>query len=539
MNIKKMGLYFFMLLIWGNVQSQTSPFSISIEPFKIPGLGGIQSFAFGRHDGKWLIVGGRLDGLHQRQPFASFDLAGHNNQIFVIDPVARQKWSAPLSSLTAGIREQLKSTNMEFYQQNNFLYLIGGYGYSETLGDHTTFENLTAIDVPSVMKAIIDGRDFTSFIRQIRDPLFQVAGGRLEKIEDVYHLVGGQKFIGRYNPMGPAHGPGFEQEYTNQIRKFKLMDNGTTITIDHLPGFTDEQQLHRRDYNVVPQILPDGQFGLTAFSGVFQKQVDLPFLNCVNIDATSYAVNDNFVQHYNHYHCANIPIFSAFGNEMHTIFFGGIAQFYDSSGILVQDNNVPFVKTVARVTRTADGSMAEYKLPVELPGLLGAGSEFIPLENLPRYENSVLKLDDFPNGVTHLGYIFGGISSAAANVFWINDGSQSVASSQLIKVNLIKNQSTATDELNRHSNGSLQLRVYPNPNNGFLNMHFQIIQNTDIQISLWTLDGRKLDEETKMNVGKGQHHIEKRFPDLMKQQAILLKFETSYERDTRVLLVGE
>ena len=46
-------------------------------------------------------------------------------------------------------------------------------------------------------------------------------------------------------------------------------------------------------------------------------------------------------------------------------FFGGIAQYYDSLGILVQDNNVPFVKTIARVTRDASGTMAEYKLPIE------------------------------------------------------------------------------------------------------------------------------------------------------------------------------
>jgi hypothetical protein len=31
------------------------------------GLGGLQSFAYGHHDGKWLIIGGRKDGLRRRQ----------------------------------------------------------------------------------------------------------------------------------------------------------------------------------------------------------------------------------------------------------------------------------------------------------------------------------------------------------------------------------------------------------------------------------------------------------------------------------------
>ncbi|MBK9718257.1 MAG: hypothetical protein IPO85_12235 [Saprospiraceae bacterium] len=41
---------------------------------------------------------------------------------------------------------------------------------------------------------------------------------------------------------------------------------------------------------------------------------------------------------------------------------------------MVQDNNVPFVRTIARVTRDASGTMAEYKLPIAMPTLLGAGS---------------------------------------------------------------------------------------------------------------------------------------------------------------------
>ncbi|MEE9439785.1 MAG: hypothetical protein V3V14_12340 [Saprospiraceae bacterium] len=61
-----------------NLVGQT-PFNVAIEPINISGLGGLQSFAFGQDNGKWLLVGGRLDGLHRRQPWASFDLAGHNN----------------------------------------------------------------------------------------------------------------------------------------------------------------------------------------------------------------------------------------------------------------------------------------------------------------------------------------------------------------------------------------------------------------------------------------------------------------------------
>lgn len=104
--------------------AQNEPFEITLEPVVVPELGGLQSYAFGVHDGKWLVLGGRLDGLHRRQPWATFDEAGHNNQIFVIDPVAQRKWTAPLFSLPTAMQEQLSSTNMEFYQEGDYLYCM-------------------------------------------------------------------------------------------------------------------------------------------------------------------------------------------------------------------------------------------------------------------------------------------------------------------------------------------------------------------------------------------------------------------------------
>jgi len=435
-NIKILAILLFVFTV--NCNAQTEPFEIVIEPVNISGLGGLQAFAWGQHDGKWLIIGGRLDGLHRRQPFASFSKDGHNNQLIVVDPEAKQNWSASLSSLPVEMQEQLSSTNMEFYQEGDYLYLAGGYGYSNTYSDHITYPFLSAVKVPDVIDAVINKTSFTKDFRQISDTVFAVTGGYLNKINKTFYLTGGHVFMGRYNPMGPNHGPGFLQEYTNAIRKFIISDNGVTLSVTHLPEIVDTKNLHRRDLNVVPQIMPSGQEGLTAFSGVFQVGVDLPFLNCVNIDSTGHEVNNTFSQYYNNYHCAHIPLFSSANNEMHTIFFGGIAQYYDSLGILVQDNNVPFVKTIARVTRDESGTMAEYKLPVEMPSLLGASSEFIPVENLPKYNNEVLNLDDFSNDKLLIGYIYGGISSTDANIFFSNTGIQSSASSQLFKVFIIK-----------------------------------------------------------------------------------------------------
>lgn len=531
---KKTSVLVGLILFSVSVLAQTAPFNIYIEPMNISGLGGLQAYAFGQDNGKWLIVGGRLDGLHRRQPFAAFDVAGNNNQIIVVDPVSQQKWTAPITSLPTALQEQLSSTNMEFQQEGNYLYIIGGYGYNTATASRKTFSKLTAINVPAVINAVINGTSFTSFFRQISDAQFAVTGGHLKKINNTFYLIGGNKFDGNYNPIGT---PTYTQVYTNAIRKFNISDDGTTITITHLPTITDAANLHRRDYNAVAQILPDGAEGVTAFSGVFQPTADLPFLNCVNIDSTGYAVNDTFQQYYNHYHCAVLPLYSETNNEMHNVFFGGIAQYYDSLGTLVQDNRVPFVKTIARVTRSSDGTMAEYKLPVEMPSLLGAGAEFIPIKSIPHFGNEVIKLDDLTADSTLVGYIYGGISSTAANIFFINTGAQSSASSQIFKVYVIKNPSVGIHDLNVQSIGTLKVQVFPNPNDGNFAVRFNLDKISETKISLYRIDGTKIEESILTNVQIGENIFQPQIKNLKHGGTYVLTIETPHEKATQKVII--
>lgn len=508
---KKMRLLFFALAFtWlplCSLDAQINPFDILIQPVTIPDLGGIQSYAHGQSGDKWLIIGGRLDGLHRRQPFASFDIDGHNKRLFVVDPAAMKSWSASVESLPKKMQEQLSSTNMEFFQTGKYLYLIGGYGYSPISEDHQTFPYMTAVDVPAVINAIIAGKDISPYFRLLEDDAFAVTGGQIEQINNTYYIVGGQQFSGRYNPMGPDHGPGFIQTYSNSIRKFQLKDDGKKFKIKHLKGLTDTIQLHRRDYNAAAQIMPDGKEGITAFSGVFQYNFDIPYLQSVDISSKGYQPNPHFSQYYNHYHCPTLPLYSVSTNEMHTVFFGGIAQYHDSLGVLTQNNNVPFVNTISRISRDAKGKMTEYKLPVEMPGLLGAGAEFLAVENLPQYPNGVLKLDSLVQEQTLIGYIYGGISSSAPNIFWVNEGEHSSANQQIFKVFLIKNNTSKPHQLNAQSAGTLQMQVMPSP---FLNpesfqVKFYLDRISDVQIQVLDAQGKQITNTTLKQQPPGAH----------------------------------
>ncbi|QQS29457.1 MAG: T9SS type A sorting domain-containing protein [Sphingobacteriales bacterium] len=518
------------------IYAQSIPFEIHIEPIAVSGLGGLQSYAFGQHNGKWLIIGGRLDGLHRRQPFAAFDIAGNNNQLIVVDPTTLQKWSAPLTSLSTDLKEQLSSTNMEFYQNENYLYVVGGYGYHAASASKKTFDFITAIDVPAVINSIITGASLTPYFRQITDPQFAVTGGHLKKINNTFYLVGGHRFDGDYHPMGNSS---FTQVYTNAIRKFNLTDNGTQIIVTHLPEITDAVNLHRRDFNVIPQIMPNGSEGLTAFSGVFQPTVNLPFLNCVNIDSTAYEVNNTFEQHYNHYHCAVLPLFSILNNQMYNVFFGGIAQFYVNSGVLIQDDNVPFVNTIACVIRDENGIMTEYKLPAEMPAYLGAGAEFIPLVSAPHYDNHVINLDNLSNDTTLIGYIYGGISSTAPNIFFTNTGSQSSASSQIYKVFVIKNTTVGFHELNGNSISTLNLQVFPNPNDGNFEIQFYLDKVVDIKLLVYSNDGRKIDETKLTNLKTGVNSYQFKLKNSDLNGVLLLTIDTPTERTTQKIVIKQ
>lgn len=433
--INKIFVACFMLLLQDTAVFSQANVTVFAEPYPIPALPGLHSFAAAQYDGKWVLIGGRTDGLHQRQPNTSFLSVNNNTKIYVVDPVSKNVWSALVTSLPVDISDQLQSTNMLFCSDSSKLYIAGGYGYSVAAADHKTYASLLVIDLPGLIQAIITGSAINTFIRQLSDNYFALTGGQMAKLGDMFLMVGGQRFDGRYNPN---NGPSFTQEYSNQVRKFRLSDDGVAISMNYQQSITDVNQLHRRDYNMAPQVFPDRKLGYTAFSGVFQAAVNLPYLNTVDIDTVSYYPNTSFNQLLNHYHSGKFSVYDSAANLMHSFFLGGMAQFYyDAGGNLEQDNAVPFVSTIGRVSRDAGGTMTETKVG-DLPGLLGSGAELILNHELPLYANEVIRLHDVNADTVLAGYLVGGIQSIAPNIFFVNNGTQSSAANTIFKIFLVK-----------------------------------------------------------------------------------------------------
>ena len=502
----KLFLFYISILAFAfSIKGQTIPFnySLKLKPVTVSGLPGLHSFAFAQSGNKWLIIGGRKDGLHARQPFNAFLEVNSNSDIYVIDVINNQYWTASVNTLATGLKEQLQSTNMNFFQDKDSLYIIGGYGYSATALDHVTYPNLTSISVTGLINAIVNGTPIVSNFKQITDTRFAVNGGHLGKIGTTFYLIGGHKFDGRYNPMGMAT---YTQTYVDGLSKFTINNYGTALSVSNYTKTTDMVHLHRRDYNLMPQIFPSGEEGYTISSGVFQIGVDLPFLYPVDIKASGHNPVTGFNQYLSNYHSANISTFDSLNNTMHSLFFGGISQYSYIGGVLTQDNNVPFVKTISRVSRNSTGVLQENVLPIEMPALIGASAEFILNHSIPHYDTEIIKLSQLTADSTLLGHILGGIYSTQINPFTANNTGVTNAHNTLYEVWLLKSQPTGIKPLD--GSNPLIISVFPNPTKTHISLQIKIPSDGDMDLHVTDVKGKIVWSKTFYSLIKGEHTIQ-------------------------------
>lgn len=553
-------MWFILALSTEPLLAQTQPFSLMIQRLDMPALPSLHSFAAAQYQGKWYLFGGRRDGLHRRQPFRAFDSAHANRYIWCVDPESRTVDSMPIQNLNPSLQSQLASTNMLFHQEENFLFLVGGYGlpcrqdkalftppskYTDPEA-HRTFPYLTKIDLAKLSSEFAKQSELNSRKDQIKqkpfplatlssafeqwtDTQFALTGGAMFYQVDNYphrsptgrfYLVGGHRFDGLYNPMGPQNGPGFEQEYHHGVRRFQLVQQVAKsrskrksrkkstptkeFVVWHSP-LTDSQ-FRRRDVNVmeslhhriaqeasgsVDQVFIDGnpiassafpavRKDLLVFSGVFQERANIPYTNLLEINSDSSTIKPvpQFNQLLNQYHSAHTSLYSYKVDAQFFLFFGGIAQYYfNDSGLLTQDPDVPVVSTVSVIERTAANDYSEYALPIQLPKGVGAGTEFIPANTVPRMEGTeVIDLESLQGDSQLLGHLVGGFSTTAPNVFFDNDANESKAEALAYAVYWKRNnefrdpaQKLSLNEaqwVEQGNNGRIHFQAFTNTENG-------------------------------------------------------------------------
>lgn len=492
MKIKSV-LYLFILTVTflfdTHAQTGNFPFEIVLKADSIAGFNGLHSFAYGQLDGKVLLIGGRPDGIHARQPFNAFPASQNNQLIQVLDLQTHQYWSRSLAELPVSLQEQLQSTNMNFYQEGNFLILAGGYAFSATANDHITFPYLTRIAVDGVINALINNQPIATFFEQIQDERFAVTGGNLGKIGAQYYLVGGHRFDGRYNPM---NNPTFIQAYVDGLKKFELSAPGQTLAVTNYQLVTDQVNLHRRDYNLVPHVYPNGESGYLISSGVFQINADLPFLYPVEIRSSGHTAVNGFSQYLSNYHSSKLSAYDSSSGSMHHLFLGGLSQYYYQNGTLVNDPNVPFVRTISRLTQGQDGSYQEFVMANEMPALLGASAEFIHLETVPHYASEIIDLAALSADSVLVGHVVGGIKSPTLNPFTNNSTNVTDASAVIYQVWLKRTNVGAIEVQVPLS--ILNVNLFPNPTKEIAYLDFDLKQKSNVECFILDATGKLVHE---------------------------------------------
>ncbi len=439
MTVKSLNMILFAaILILGSCAGRQPEHVVNVQlnEISLENAPAINSYAFATHGGDWLILGGRIDGLHDHRPEKAYPPDSSNRRIWVMDVKGNRLWAKDIYDLPLNLSDQLQSTNMAFYQDGHRLVLIGGYGWSREKNGHITFPFLTVVNVPDLIAAVKSGDDPVEYFTQIHHEKMAVSGGYLGKMGTEYLLVFGNRFDGRYSTRPNAE---HQQEYTHEIRKFELAQDGDKYRINAYEAEHDSIHFHRRDFNMLPQIFPNGDYGYTVFSGVFQYDRNFPWLYPVDITPSGYRPITGFDQKFSHYHGACVSMYSEESKQMANLFFGGMARFVPDpeTGEIINDPLVPSVNTISQVTRFADGSLTENVLDVKMPGLLGASASFIPAQNLSFSKGTLIDYDKLPAGKNLIGYIYGGLESSHPNVFLQPKG-VSTSTARLFEVYAVK-----------------------------------------------------------------------------------------------------
>ena len=400
-------------------------FQLEIESIDIYGLPSLHSYAHAHWDNKWLILGG--------QTSEDWEFSHANLEIYVVDPIENQIWTMPSEYLYDQVKsiEQLTSCFSQFYQEGNQLYMLGGYGYSPEIEGYYAFPHLTILNVEEVISHIIaqEYKIAATYFTQIEDDQFSVMDGLLTKIENTFYLIGGIEFYGFFDEEDPS----YMKMPRKEVLSFKLhKQKGNQYTIESIGNIDYTAEFEELFSTSVPQIFKNEKEG---FSIISNEEVDgEEYTSWMDVFKVGYSKSWQRNKKMPHYHSTIIPLYDKREKVMHTLFLNGCSDFSCSEDEVY--GSLEKIDSLFIFSQSEKASIMKEKAIMPYTSY-GKDAQFILNDNTPQYKNGVIKLHKLPKGKTHVGYIFGG--SSTANPMINNDGSLiAISNSQLFKVSIIK-----------------------------------------------------------------------------------------------------
>ena len=475
----------------------TDPFTIELEQVPVMNVPTLQSFCYAKSSGKWLLLAGRTNGLHSFTTSPSFPSWFQNRTMYVYDVATGQVWSRSVyQDLSLDLADRLSSTNANYEQVGNKLYIAGGYGLDSTADSITTFGCMTVIDVQETIDAVINNQSIASHIRTVEDSRLINTGGELQYKDGYLYLYAGQRFYGDY--LSPYS----VQYYNYTYSKFQVTDNGSAIGITNFTLYTDTANLRRRDLNFLDAIYPDGSPYFANYGAVFTEST-LPWLDPVYVNDTGYAVDNSFSQLFQQYDCGTLTMFDSTNGSLYTVFFGGLSYYYYDTVIsqVVQDSAVPFVHDITYITRLSDGTSNQNILPVRMPDLLGTEARVITDSTVPNYSNWVIKFASL-TGRTLVGYFYGGILADTANF------GNSTTNGNIYAVYVTPTSIGINNISSEIPDGYELSQNYPNPFNPSTKIRFAVPRSSYVRLNVYNALGQKVSELLKKPLSPGTYEVD-------------------------------
>jgi hypothetical protein len=169
-----------------------------------------------------------------------------------------------------------------------------------------------------------------------------------------------------------------------------------------------------------------------------------------------------------------------------------------------------------------------------MPGLKGAGSEFIPNYSAPYLNGEILDINALVGDTILVGYIYGGILSNSLNPFSNNQTNATSADASIYMVKLVRTEEPAhvpVASLNPYA-----MRVYPNPSEKDITIELDMTNAKNARYLLTTVTGAVVQEGELLDLklhNKEKIRIDRKIPPQMLMLTVII--DGKYFLQERVL----
>ena len=236
-----------IILFQQPLSSQTVYELPSTVEYLYPTLEDMYGYAVGKYQDYYLIFGGSINSDVPEQYPRGFP----NLEILLIDLQKSRASAYTSASLEGTLAEQMNATGLSYYQKDNILYLLGGYGFSESNDKFITFPYITAIDLQATVESLQRGENPVANFFQLCDERLAIFEGVFDYNGDEFFIING-KTAYKLRPFA-EDAEYIEQSLNGEAKSFRLSGQGINIELKDFQNWYDMQEF--QDY--FGPLLPD------------------------------------------------------------------------------------------------------------------------------------------------------------------------------------------------------------------------------------------------------------------------------------------